>query len=276
MRVLTIQTSGYLKRLYDKDLSNVESVVYYTGVFNEQDRFERDDDWENPVYAHAGIGTYHDSSQLDLRSINVSWCNWLSHTHLDHTVMIYAEVPDEYIVCLKEDRVTNLPVNAANVAKLRDRGKYEDFIVMINELKLEWVLSVYVGPCNRHYNTMDVKCIYDSGKAPLLWNSSAYLNGDGYMRPSMEDAESYAHDIDWNSAVLIDNLLPDKLPWDVPMFQLKGLVKHTVYTEFCTIMRRFYKDLVDIKFGTLADFIKDKPELEPALSHLMFVRKTEV
>lgn len=273
MRVLTIQTAEYWKRLCDKDLSSVDEIVYYTGVYNEEDRFERDSVWEDPVYAHAGIGTRYESSQISLSSISRSWGNWLNNTRLEDTVMIYAEVPDEYIVCLKEDRVTNLPLNNVNIIKLGERGNYEDFIVVVNELKLEWVLSVYNGPCHRHYNTMDVKCIWDSGKAPLLWNGSAYLNGDGYLHFGMEDVESDEKVGILTSAVLIDDLLPDKVPYDAPLWQLKGVAQLFVCREVCFTIQNLCKGLKDIDFVTIADLVKDNQELETALSPLIFCKK---
>lgn len=222
MKLLTIQSKEFFEDILKGRYPNPK-IVHFIQYASDEDDIEVGDDFQTPVYAYARIGSYKTGPCINVEDLHSAWCQILAHTYGSDNVMLYLDVPEDAITSIKKGALTK--VDFSRDAVLSDLASYESVVVTIPKLRKDWILSAYTGPESRHYNTMQLDCVYDSGNAPLLINKTCYFAGDGYIRRSLDcDGDLTPKE----RSILLDELKGEQVLSDTRLVELKYLLRNDV------------------------------------------------
>lgn len=224
MRLLTIQTKEFFESVLNNESMDPEDIVHFIQYASDEDNIEVGDDFFTPIYAYARIGSYKTGPCINVDDLHSAWCQILAHTRGSNNVILYLDVPENVINSIKKGAMTR--VDFSRDAVNANLASYESVVVTLSRrLRKEWILSAYTGPIGRHYNTMQLDCIYDSGKAPLLINKTCYFAGDGYIRRSLDCVGDLTPK---ERSILLDELKGEKVLGDTRLLELKYLLRNDV------------------------------------------------
>lgn len=222
MRLLTIQTQEFFNNILNGEGVD-PTPVHFTQYASDDDYIVIAGEYFKPVYAYARIGSYKTGPCINVEDLHSAWCQILAHTYGRDNVMIYMDVPEQHITCIKKGALKKIDFSVEAVQNPVE--SYESVVVATTKVKKEWILSAYTGPIGRHYNTMQLDCVYDSGNAPLLINKTCYFAGDGYIRRNLDCVGDLTPK---ERSILLDELKGEKVLGDTRLLELKYLLRNDV------------------------------------------------